>query len=304
MSNPEIRLITNAQIDRERWDNCLARSSMSVVYAQSGYLDLVSPGWDGLILGDYEYLMPLTITRKLGIQFLLQPIFAQQLGIFPEAGTSIQNEFLIFIRNRFQYVAIQLNSKNHLPFPEDFAAAERQNFILDLNADYEVLKTGYSKHTRRQIKKAETEKVFVIKGIPVKEYIGLKNLANENKLPEKPMLTLKQLIAYGNTSGKGVVYAAYTRENSLCAAAFFLRSGNRVIYLNAVSTTEGKNTSAMQLLVDQFIQEHAGNSLILDFEGSSIPGIARFYQGFGAEPEQYYSLKLNRLPVPLRWIIK
>ena len=304
MNSPKIRRIKNEQIDRKKWDDCLAFSGNSLVYAQSWYLDLVSPDWDALIFGNYEYIMPLPITRKLGIQFLLQPIFAQQHGIFPEADAEIQNQFLSFIRDNFRYVAIHLNAAHSRPFPDGFAIEERQNFILNLEADYEVLKTKYSKHTKRQIKKAESEKVFVIQGIPVNDYLDLKNAANDNQLQQKPMQTLKQLIAFGNTSGKGVVYAAYSRDNSLCAAAFFLHSGNRVVYLNAVSSSEGKNTNAMHLIVDRFIQEHAGTKITLDFEGSGIPGIARFYKGFGAEPEIYYSLKSNRLPVPLRWIIK
>lgn len=304
MNNPEIRLIKHTQIDRTKWDGCLARTSLSLVYAESWYLDLVSPNWNALVWGDYEYILPLSIKRKFGIQFLLQPIFAQQHGIFPEAGPLIQEKFLSFIRDNFNYIAIHLNSLHSEPFPEEFEVGHRQNFILNLNSEYEVLKAGYSKHCRRQIKKAKAEKVFIMKGIPVNEYIDLKNAANDGKLPRQSMQTLKQLIAYGNSSGKGVVYAAYTSENSLCAAAFFLRSGNRVVYLNAVSTSDGKNNSAMFRIVDQYIQEHAGNNQTLDFEGSSIPGIARFYKGFGAEPEQYYSLKLNRLPIPLRWIIK
>ncbi|MDP2115636.1 MAG: hypothetical protein Q8K69_16440, partial [Bacteroidota bacterium] len=70
------------------------------------------------------------------------------------------------------------------------------------------------------------------------------------------------------------------------------------------SNEEGKKVNAMHKIVDQFIQEHSGSLLTLDFEGSSIPGIARFYAGFGSEPEQYYCLKSNRLPIPLRWFKK
>jgi len=118
------------------------------------------------------------------------------------------------------------------------------------------------------------------------------------------MQTLKRLINYGSLHGNGTIYAAYNQNNKLCAAAFFLHLGNRVTYLNAVSDEEGKNVNAMYLIVDQFIRDHAGSLLTLDFEGSVIPGIARFYSGFGSAQELYYCLKSNSLPIPLRWFKK
>jgi hypothetical protein len=52
----------------------------------------------------------------------------------------------------------------------------------------------------------------------------------------------------------------------------------------------------MFLLIDTYIGQNAGKEMTLDFEGSNIPGIARFYKGFGALPQTYYSLHQNRLP--------
>ena len=49
------------------------------------------------------------------------------------------------------------------------------------------------------------------------------------------------------------------------------------------------------------IQLHAGSDHILDFEGSSIPGLARFYSGFGAHDEPFYFHVENNLPWYLRW---
>jgi len=304
MSNPEISYAKNENIDYQKWDQCIERSVNSRVYAYSWYLDIVCPGWDGLIRGNYEYVMPLAIKRRFGMSFLLQPIFAQQHGIFPEAVSSIQNTFLKYIRDQFRYVTINLNSSHSEPFPEGFIAQSRPNFLLKLSPSYDDLKKNYSKHTRRQIRKADDNKVFVNKGIQVNEYLDLKNSATDNKLPSQSMQTLKLLIEYGQSHGNGIIYAAYNQDNTLCAAAFFFFAGQRVIYLNAVSNEDGKNSSAMYMIVDQFIREHSGTSLILDFEGSIIPGIARFYTGFGSEPELYYCLKYNRLPIPLQWFKK
>jgi hypothetical protein len=43
---------------------------------------------------------------------------------------------------------------------------------------------------------------------------------------------------------------------------------------------------------------------MLDFEGSDIATVARFYAGFGAQQENYPVLQLNRLPWLFRWLKK
>lgn len=304
MSNPVIQLVKNKEIDYKRWDACVAGSNDSIVYVQSWYLDLVSPGWDALVYGDYEYVMPLTIRYKLGLSFLLQPMYAQQQGIFPVADLQVQNSILSLIQVHFKYIALHLHAGHLQPFPEGFEVQYRKNCILPLSASYERLKDHFSKHTRRQIKKAADNGVFIVKGIPAAEYMDLKFTSGIGKPSQPVMQTLKRIIEYGTTQGNGIIYAAYTRENALCAAAYFLFTKGRATYLNAVSSGEGKKVSAMHLIVDQFIREHSSTALTLDFEGSVIPGIARFYEGFGAENETYYCLKYNKLPLPLRWIKK
>ena len=72
--------------------------------------------------------------------------------------------------------------------------------------------------------------------------------------------------------------------------------------MTAASNEHGKNLGGMYYLLNHFIEKNAGKNLTLDFEGSMIPGVARFYAGFGATPESYFQLKINRLPLPLRWI--
>lgn len=304
MSNPRIRLLKNKEIDYKRWDACVAGSTNSLVYGQSWYLDLVSPDWHALVYGDYEYVMPLSIRQKLGLSFLLQPLYTQQQGIFPRADLLVQNSFLTLLRDKFKYIILHLHAGHLAPFPEGFDLQERKNCILNLSAPYEALKSNYSKHTRRQIKKAADNEVFIVKGIQSKDYMDLKFSLPGSKPNQAAMKTLKQVIEYGTAQGNGIIYAAYTRENRLCSAAYFLFTQRLVTYLNAISDSEAKKVSAMHLIVDQFIREHAAMPLTLDFEGSVIAGVARFYEGFGAENETYFCLKYNKLPLPLRWIKK
>jgi hypothetical protein len=58
---------------------------------------------------------------------------------------------------------------------------------------------------------------------------------------------------------------------------------------------QGKDAGAMPYLIDQFLRRVAGQTMIFDFEGSNNNELARFYQGFGAQEINYYSLQLNRM---------
>jgi hypothetical protein len=58
-----------------------------------------------------------------------------------------------------------------------------------------------------------------------------------------------------------------------------------------ISNKEGKDTFAMFKIVDEIIQQYANSSFLLDFAGSNVKNIARFYQSFGAELYYYYETK-------------
>ena len=47
----------------------------------------------------------------------------------------------------------------------------------------------------------------------------------------------------------------------------------------------------MSLLFNTIIEQHIADNEILDFEGSMIPGIAKFFKNFGAKGFNYYSFK-------------
>jgi hypothetical protein len=103
-------------------------------------------------------------------------------------------------------------------------------------------------------------------------------------------------VAQTVTRGNGIIYAAYSKTNNLCAAAFVIFNQSRAYYLNAYSTGEGRENRAMYSIVNELIKEFSETGLVIDFEGSIIEGVARFYKGFGAEAEQYYYVESNRFP--------
>jgi hypothetical protein len=52
-------------------------------------------------------------------------------------------------------------------------------------------------------------------------------------------------------------------------------------------------------LVDHWLRTAPAAIERFDFAGSNDPGLARFYEGFGAERTTYFRLRRNTLP---RWL--
>jgi hypothetical protein len=96
---------------------------------------------------------------------------------------------------------------------------------------------------------------------------------------------------------------AYLPDDTLCAGIFFLQDRDRFIYHFAASDKNARENGAVFMLIDSFIKEHAGQPLILDFEGSSDQNVARFYRGFGAKETGFKEILINRLPGKVDWMV-
>lgn len=294
----KFKLLHNSEIDLDRWDKVVQHATNTRVYAESWYLDRVAPDWQGLVYGNYEYVMPVAVGVKFGVKYAYQPVYAQQHGIFPPATPAITAEFIQMLKKELRYFNISLNAFN-VSVAEWVEVEKRKNHILSLKPDIETLNQQYSAHTQRYLRKANRE-CEVLPNITSEAYLKLKSENAQKGYTADYQHKLKLIITRSLSDGNGIIYGAYSRRNELYAAAFFLKEPKRMTYLNSVSTPDGKTARAMYAIVNRFIADHAGSSQLLDFEGSNIEGIARFFEGFGAQPETYQHIKYNNLP----WLLK
>lgn len=304
MSNPEIKFVANKDIDRAKWDQCIANSPFGIVYAYSWYLDRICQKWDALIWGNYQYIMPLVNNRKYGINYIYQPFFTQQLGVFSNLPTEpvIVDLFLNSIPKQFRLTNMNLNIGNVLK-TSNFGFKHNTTFHLNLQPDISAIQTDYNTNTRRNIQKAIQNKISISPVIDIDLFLKFtqKNLHEKSpEIKQKHFNSLQKVIRYAFDHQLGEIYGAWDSGNNLVASVFFVTSNQKSIYLAASSNQTGIEKSAMFSLIDTFIQNNVGKKLILDFEGSNIRGVARFYAGFGATTETYYSVHQNRLPGLLR----
>jgi hypothetical protein len=300
-----LNYLKHHEIDYTKWNRVIEEASNSRVYAAGWFLDRTATEWDALVWGDYQYVMPLPVRKKWGITYAYQPLYCQQLGIFPNPDASTAATFYDALIRHFRYFDLQLNASNLPPGPvKGMQLLTRKNLLLHLQPRYETIRSAYATNTRRNIDRAMKYTPAYAEGISLEEYIGFAQKNQTFKLEKNGIQKLKSIIAFTQYKGFGKIFGVYSPNNQLCAAVFFCRWKNRLIYLSSVTDHEGKRSRAMFYLMDKIIEKNAGRNLQIDFEGSMIPGVARFFEGFGAKPEAYCRIKGNRLPAILKWIKK
>lgn len=217
----KIQYTKHSGIDFTKWDDCIRNSLNGIVYAYSWYLNIVAGEWDAIVCDDYSIVFPLVKNRKFGISYIYQPFFTQQLGAFSATKVDMQTLELIIdsIPQRFKYKDISLNLYNRLDSSK-FSLKNRVTYQLDLVQPYFTLSSGYNENTRRNISKAVAMGVKVDKRLPVDEFIEFykRNLAVA--LAAKEFVKLRKVVQLSIDRKEGEIYASYTAQGLLCAAAF------------------------------------------------------------------------------------
>jgi hypothetical protein len=300
----KIQYLKYNEIDKVKWDRCISNSFNGIIYAFSWYLDIVCDNWEALVQGDYIRVMPLTKNEKYRISYLYQPFFTQQLGVFStqKLDQTVVAQFIKAIPSHFRYIDINLNSYNithSLTCPINM----RSTYQLDLIQTYDKIMGGYNSNVKRNLKKTVENKIIINHSVTPNEMVNLvkDNLGGKiSSFTDTSISLMRNILSVSILHRFGQIIGAYTKDNTLCAGACFINSHNKSIYLLSASSETGKEERAMFGIIDYYIKLNAEKNLILDFEGSDVPGIARFYSSFGAIETKYPNIKINRLPWYLR----
>jgi len=300
-----IRHLRHHEIDKERWDDSIRKSFNGIIYAYSWYLDIVSPGWEALMNDEYKTVMPLTGGKKMGIRYLFTPFFVQQLGVFSSSKLTADDVlgFLKAIPAEYKYWEVNLNTFNNVA-GSAFTFKPNLTHELDMIQGIEAIRKDYADNTKRNIKKAQLQNLAIVHNPKREEIISLFR-ANRGKdievLQEQHYDILRKLLQALDGRGRLHTRGVVNENNELVAGAFFTDANGKVIFLFSGNSPEGKEKGAMFLLIDNFIAENSHKNLVLDFEGSNDPQLARFYRGFGAKECVYLQARMNGLPWYIRW---
>ena len=302
-SRYHIRYLKRQEIDIAAWDRCVTEAPNSLIYGFHYYLDHMTGGqWDALVLEDYEAVMPLTWRRKFGISYLFQPAFTQQTGIFTrrQPDQTLIEAFLASSAQYFRFAEIFLNYDNAYP-----TLAPHTNFILPLDEPYDTLAARYKNTLVRNLKLAARPTLTYTAGATLDTALTAHHNEYAVRTPHvktQDYRRFKKLCRYLQDRDQLVLRAVTDAEKHVLATALLLRDRNRLYLIQSATLPAGRKMQANHFLLDQLIREWAGSGLILDFEGSDLPGVARFYARFGGSDQPYYFYRHNKLPWPWKML--
>jgi len=278
-----IRFLTSDQIVKQNWDDLIHASQFPTIFATYDFLTIASKQWGALIFNDYEACMPLPFQKKFGIQYIYTPPFISRLGIFSKIPVDdlLVASFMKSIPKKNKLIELILNPTIPLSTQQNHTS-----FFLDLKTDYDILYQNYSENTRRNLKTAAKHNLRLTQEVSTKEITQLfinnraKNL--EHPIPFAHYTILEHLAHFSDTVEKLLHYGVIDPDGNLIAGALFLKDANRFWFWFSGRDNTNFEKRAMFFLIDQMIQQQCNSSIVLDFNGSNNPNIARFYAGFGA----------------------
>jgi hypothetical protein len=285
----------NKTLNREKWDHCIAKSHNSLVYAYTWYLDIAATNWEGIVLGDYEAVMPLPYNRKLlGWKQVYQPFFVQQLGVFSivPVEKAIFEQFLKLAKLHYVRFQLNFNEGNTIYESAYFKSTLRNNYLLSLADAYPNIYQKFSHGLKQSIRMAQKKEVSLVDTIQPAEIIAFYRQYLQQKTPEineKALARLQKIIETALLHRKGFLRAVLSPEKEQLAVGFFLKDAKRITYLVGVASEKGKKIGAMPFLLSSIMEQYAGQAIVFDFEGSMHKGIAQFFQSFGAKKVVYCS---------------
>ncbi len=288
----DIRYLKHSDINKEMWDACVINSTNGLIYARSWYLDAMSPNWEALVLKDYIAVMPLTVSRKMGVSYLSQPAFSQQLGIIGplDFHEEVTQSFINIITSKFPLIEINLNFKN-----EYTIGAKKCNLILDLGQPFETIQSAFRRDLIYKAINAnlrtESSEDF---GEVIKSFRKL-YLEKTTQLKGTHFENLVKVCNHLSKTGNLFVRKVLNQENEILAIAMFFMDEKRIYYMMSATFSEGRKCDANALLLHEVIKEFSGSKYVFDFEGSSIPSINFFFKKFNPVEENYPIVRINNL---------
>jgi len=286
------RFISNRE-GREKYQEALTGDADSLPYQEPEWLDIVAPGW---LLWEFEGCYFPVATKKFGpITLVQQPVLSPRFKIVgpKQNAQSILSVLLQDLERIAAFVDICIDQSEIETFGS-WKQESRPTYIFRVPDNSEALFSAYHSNHKRILKKGTELHLHQFSDIDKFLNTLQKGLSTKTKLPSSFFRAARQLQYCKSFSWD--LWAAEHKCNPLAVCGILSYRG-KLFYQLASGLPASRDFQAMHHLVHKVLESAKDKEF--DFEGSVIPGLQRFYSGFGAKPYIYTRVSYNRLPWPL-----
>ena len=281
---------------RQEYESLFRTLPGAPLYAAPWYLDAVCPDqWDVYVqsAANGKIMIPYQRTHISRMVSVITPPLCQYLPVLksdPSLGLSMQE----FIQSAGSFSILDVSfASDDVAVDEATRIPSRIKYSYAISSqDYTQARSRYNEGLRRNLKEAEgTYTVREINDVALLISLSKSSYQQRGiKYPQWIEHITPSVVRALHENVQGKVLAAFLDQKPV--AAILLGWDNATSYYLMGGRLPGEGAaSAHALLLDAAIRESLSAGREFDFEGSMHPGIANFFQSFGAHPVAYHHIK-------------
>lgn len=277
------------------------------LFSQAWWLDaVVGDAWDVALLeqeGIIAASLPYTISTRLGLTLIGQPILTPNLGPWLRSGGARSARRLAKEKKLLQGVYqllpafSQYNQNwycertNWLPlYWMGYEQSTRYTYRIEQLEDLEAVWSGFDTNIRSDIRKAEKKFSLQVRtDCSIESFLALNKKVFERQSLAVPYSqdVVRAIYAAAQSQKACKLFVAVDEQGRQHAGVFILWDSNSAYYLLGGGDPDLRNSGATSLCMWRAIQFAATVTKKFDFEGSMIEPVERFFRGFGATQAPY-----------------
>jgi hypothetical protein len=297
------------------YEDLLARSPQSSIFAHRWWLDAVAPGsYDILELvhnDEIHAAWPIVYLTRDDARHVYMPPLTQKLGILFAPAGARTTELLSLNQKRSgelidrlgPIVTLQQNFHESftdwLPFYwRGYGQTTRYTYVLENISDQKVLWDGMRPNHRRDIRRAARLGIRIKDDLELPKFLELnrKTFARQGKQPLASDDVIYRVDTACRSNAGRKIFAGVDPQGKVHAAVYIAWAGDTAYYLMGGSEPELRQSGAQVLVLWEAISFAGSVAQRFDFEGSMLPQIERVFRGFGATQVPYFSI--SKFPPP------
>lgn len=278
-----MRFIQSNELNKKKWDELIQNSNY---YSYSYFLDAVAKNWGAFVDENYTKGLAICFNQSMGIKILYPAFLGRTLEPINLSDEEIDKIFLE-LKREFKIGVINLEQQINTKI-----VCSKKVFQL-FNPDLKQ-----NTLSKRMLKKA-VEHNLTINEPNCDELLSLVINELKSKVKELDTENQKRLIDFIqklHENKKLISVGIMNAKNEVDGGLFFFDGKDKITYITGACKNDSRNNGGMYLAMANLIEFAKKNNKKVDFGGSNIESIRRFYLSIGGEDHEYFTYEWNDAP--------